>query len=667
MFFLKKHVLLRNWRLRYVSLSLSFLVFACAGNGATTSTSTPESASTSETEPEPRVEKPPADHRTAKIPVFPEDPSWGDYDAPVTLVLFSDFECPYCGRLVPTLKGLRERYGERKLRIVWKNHPLPFHKRAMPAHRAGAAVSQLAGDEGFWLFHDLVYENQRELSEENLLTWALRAGVPNERSFQEAVGNPWSTLKVEQDMKLARLVGATGTPATRINGIELSGAQPSAKFEAIIDEQLLRAHELTEAGMRPSDLYPILVSQNARLAPEKAKSAEPKPVDNTIWAIPVYPDDPKKGGNEPLVTIVEFSEFQCPFCQRVTSTLAQILETYGDDVQIVWKDNPLGFHPRAKPAANLARAIYQEKGDAAFWKAHDAIFESQPKLSDSDLLHAVSTLGVSEWRLKQAISKNEFETKIKQSESLAFDFQARGTPQFFINGRRVKGAQPFEEFKKVIDEQLEKASQLLKSGIPRSQIYQEILKTGRASPPVARKKLPPAPADAPFRGKADAKLVIQQFSDFECPFCARVNPTLEQVLKDYGDSVKLVWRNLPLPFHKKAHLAAEAAIEVQQQKGNEAFWAYHDLLFAGQKSRGLERAQLEEYARELGGIDMSRFRRALDQRSHQPRVQADIDASREAGISGTPAFVVGDVFISGAQQLRAFQRAIELNRGERWP
>lgn len=131
--------------------------------------------------------------------------------------------------------------------------------------------------------------------------------------------------------------------------------------------------------------------------------------------------------------------------------------------------------------------------------------------------------------------------------------------------------------------------------------------------------------------------------------------------------MKLVWRNLPLPFHKKAHLAAEAAIEVQQQKGNEAFWAYHDLLFAGQKSRGLERAQLEEYARELGGIDMSRFRRALDQRSHQPRVQADIDASHEAGVSGTPAFVVGDVFISGAQQLRAFQRAIELNRGERQP
>ncbi len=603
----------------------------------------------------------PVDHASALIPVTEEDPTWGNPDALVTIVEISDFECPYCGRVNPTMDALKKKYGKDKLRIVWKHHPLPFHKSARPAHEAAAAVMDLGGSDAFWKFHDLAFANRQSLTPENFKKWAIESGVDGAK-FEAAVKDKKYSAKVDADMAVAKKIGANGTPAFRINGVELSGAQPEAKFVEVIDAQLKEAQALIASGTKPGEVYPILVAKNAKAADPQAAAAERKapPEDTTVWAVPVFDDDPKKGGKEPLVTIVEFSEFQCPFCKRVTPTTKQILETYGDDVQIVWKDNPLGFHPRAAPASNVARAIYKAKGDKAFWEAHDKIFESQPKLEDADLLAAVSGLGVSPAVLTQAINTNQYADKFEQSSDLAMDFEARGTPHFFVNGRRVKGAQPFPEFKKLIDEQLIKAKAMVAKGTPRAKVYEQIMKEGKSPPPPPKKDIGAPPKDAPFKGNPNAKIVIQEFSDFECPFCSRVNPTLKQVMAEHGDDVKIVWRNMPLPFHKSAPLAAEASLEIKKQKGNDAFWQYHDKLFAGQKDPGLDRPQLEKYASEIAGIDMAQFKKALDDRTHQAAVQADEADAKKAGISGTPAFTVNGYFISGAQQYPAFKKAISL-------
>lgn len=598
-------------------------------------------------------------HASALIPVTEEDPTWGNADAPVTIVEISDFQCPYCSRVLPTIKALKDKYGPEKLRIVWKHHPLPFHKAARPAHEAAAAVMDLAGSDAFWKFHDLAFANAKSLTPENFKKWAVQSGV-DAAKFDAAIKDKKYSAKVDADMAVAKKIGANGTPAFRINGVELSGAQPEAKFAEVIDEQLKEAQALIASGTKAGEVYPTLVAKNAKAADPKAAAAERKapPEDTTVWAVPVYEDDPKKGGKEPLVTIVEFSEFQCPFCKRVLATTKQILETYGDDVQIVWKDNPLGFHPRATPASNVARAIYKAKGDKAFWEAHDKIFESQPKLEDADLLAAVEGLGVAPSVLSQAISSNKYADKFEQSSDLAMDFQARGTPHFFVNGLRVKGAQPFPAFKKIIDEQLAKAKAMVAKGTPRSKVYEQIMKEGKSPPPPPKKELGPAPKDSPFKGNANAKIVIQEFSDFECPFCGRVNPTLKQVMEEYGNEVKIVWRHMPLPFHKAAPLASEAAIEIQKQKGDEAFWKFHDKLFANQKALG--RPELEKYAAEMGGVDMDKFKKALDDRTHKAKVDADIADGKKAGISGTPGFVVNGYFISGAQQFPAFKKAIKL-------
>lgn len=598
------------------------------------------------------------DHSEAEIPVGPDDPVWGSPTAPVTIVEISDFECPYCGKVNPTLKALKEKYGPEKIRIVWKHNPLPFHKNARPAHEAAAAIFDLAGSDAFWKFHDLVFANRRDLNKESFKKWAKEVGV-DPAKFEAALEDKKYAAKVDKDLAMSRKIGARGTPNFRINGVELSGAQPEAKFAEVIDAQLAEANKLLASGTKPAEVYPTLVAKNAKAAPTPEK-AEAPPEDTTIWAVPVFDDDPKKGGKEPLVTIVEFSEFQCPFCKRVGPTMKQIIDTYGEDVQIVWKDNPLGFHPRANPAANAARAVYKAKGDKAFWAAHDALFESQPKLSDAEILDALKDLGVAPAVLQQAMTSGKYNDKFEQSSDLAMDFQARGTPHFFVNGYRVKGAQPFDEFKKVIDEQLKKAKQMVQKGTPRSQVYAQIMKEGKTPPPPPKKELGPPPANAPFKGNANAKIVIQEFSDFQCPFCSRVNPTIKEVMDKHGNEVKIVWRNMPLPFHKEAPLAAEAALEIKKQKGNDAFWAYHDKLFDGQKSPGLGREALEKYAEELGGVNMAAFKKALDDRTHKAQVDADMADGQKAGISGTPAFVVNGYFISGAQQYGAFKKAIQL-------
>ncbi|MBW2462396.1 MAG: DsbA family protein, partial [Deltaproteobacteria bacterium] len=179
-----------------------------------------------------------------------------------------------------------------------------------------------------------------------------------------------------------------------------------------------------------------------------------------------------------------------------------------------------------------------------------------------------------------------------------------------------------------------------------------------AAPPADQVYEIAAPRDAPFKGGANAQVIIQEFSDFQCPFCSRVNPTMEQVMREYGNRVKVIWRNYPLPFHQEAPLAAEASWEIMRQGGSDKFWAYHDILF--QNQRAIARANLETYAEQVGGINMGQFRAALDNRTHQARVQQDVDAVQEAGARiGTPSFFINGRLVQGAQPFEAFKTAID--------
>ena len=602
------------------------------------------------------------DQSAAPVPVTAQDPQWGKPDALVTVVEISDFQCPFCSRVGPTLKRLKEEYGPSQLRIVWKNNPLPFHKDAKPAAVAAATVFGLAGADAFWKFHDLLFANQRSLTEENLAKWAQQVGV-NAQKYKAAIASGQYAKKVDDDMAMAKKVGASGTPAFRINGVTLVGAQPYDKFKEVVDAQLKEAKALVASGTPKSRVYVELTKKNAgSSAAEETKKPDrqkPPPEDTTIWKVPVGKDDPQKGPKDALVTVVVISDFQCPFCKRVEGTLKQVEQKYGKDVRFVWKDNPLPFHPRAMPAATLARVAFKQRGNEGFWKAHDLLFESQTKLEDEDLQRIAGQVGVAWPMVKQAIDDNKYKDVIGADQELADDLEARGTPHFFINGYRVKGAQPLDKFEEVIDAQLAKAKGLVSKGVVPASVYDEIMKEGKAPPPPEKKDVGPAPKDSPVKGPKNARVTIQEFSDFQCPYCKRGADSLKEVEKNFGTQVKIVWRNMPLAFHNNAMPAAEAAREAYEQKGDEGFWKYHDKLWEAQgQPGGLERANLEKIAQELG-LDMTKFKQALDSHKHKARIESDAQAGNKAQINGTPAFVINGYFINGAQPYAAFKKAIQ--------
>ena len=620
------------------------------------------------------------------IPVSAADPSWGHADALVTIVDFSDFQCPFCTRAEATMMPLREKYGPDQLRIVWKNNPLPFHPNAKPAAVAALVIFDRLGNDGFWTAHDAFFGERRRLDELPAEV-ATRLGIPP-GDLQSPSARQHAEDKVAADMALGKQVGVTGTPAFFINGVMLSGAQPIDKFAAVVDEQIQKAQGLVARGTPRGHVYGELSSKQWQGAPEAAPSlgaaaAPPKKAedDRTIFRVPVG-TSPVRGKATAPVTIVEFADFQCPFCGRVESTLHKIEADYAGKVRLVWKHEPLPFHPHAEPAAELTLEARAQKGDSGFWAAHDLLFfrecqgdpaatnsstcnagshtwvDHQTQLGDADLLGYAKKLGLDAARVTAAITKHKYAAELEADQDLADDVQASGTPHFFINGRRLVGAQPFEKFKEVIDEELAKAEALIKGGVPAARVYEST--QAAAAPAVAlEKKAVPAPTkDNPSRGPAGARVVVQMFSEFQCPFCKRAAPTLEALEKAFPGKIRVVWRNLPLPMHAHAELAAEAAMEAYAQKGSAGFFAMYEVLFAAQgQPDALDRSALERYAAQLG-LDPANFALALDTRAHRAVIDADAKLAAAVGISGTPAFVINGYYLSGAQPLAKFVKIV---------
>ncbi len=603
------------------------------------------------------IAKPIAGEAPSMIPIESDDAVWGKATAPVTLVAFLDFQCPFCAHAELTLEQLRKQYGPDKLRVVIKHYPLPFHQDALPAALAAQSVMDVAGSDAFFEYASLLYRNQRSLDEASLVRMASQVGV-DRGAFESAFRSDRVRQQVAADVDLGNKIGVEGTPNFRINGANLEGAQPIEKFKQLIDSELAQSTALLKSGVPANQLYARRVAANySPPKPREQVDDQPKE-DTTVYKVPVG-KSPVLGPANALVTIIEFADFQCPFCKRADATMKQVLKRYPGKVRLVFKHKPLPFHDRAVPAAMLAIEAQKEQGNKGFWKAHDLLFESNPHLQDGDLMGIAKQLHLSGPRVKAAIAKKKYLTITHADSDLADAIGVRGTPSFFINGRKLVGAQPLGSFTALIDEQLAAAEQLVKGKhIPAARVYATIMKDAQGPKPPEQKSVPAATRANPSQGPARAPVVVQMFSDFQCPFCKRVLPTVEALKKAFPGKIRVVWRNLPLTFHQHAHEAAAAAMEAFAQRGNAGFWKMHDLIYKNQSTPdGLSRPALEKYAQSVG-LDMTRFDKALDSGAHDAEIDKDVAIANAAGISGTPAFVINGYFVSGAQQLSAFKRAV---------
>jgi len=183
-----------------------------------------------------------------------------------------------------------------------------------------------------------------------------------------------------------------------------------------------------------------------------------------------------KGSAEALVTLVAWSDFQCPYCSRVGPTMKQLEQDYGNELRIAFKHNPLGFHPRAKPAALAAEAAGKQ---GKFWEMHDKLFENQKDLSDENFVAWAGELGLNVDQFKKDLADPALGKKVDTQQAQGATLGARGTPAFFVNGRFLSGAQPVENFKKLIDEEKAKAEKILAAGTPKAQVYDKVIANGK--------------------------------------------------------------------------------------------------------------------------------------------------------------------------------------------
>jgi protein-disulfide isomerase len=406
------------------------------------------------------------------------------------------------------------------------------------------------------------------------------------------------------------------------------------------------------AAAAPTAQAPVAAARSAPPAPVPTQKVDDP---RAVYRVPLE-DSPVRGPSDALVTIVEVSDFDCPFCKRAAPTMREIEKAYGGKVRFAFKHSPLSMHAHAVPAANISEEARVRGGNANFWAMHDALFEIAG-LDAASMTKAAGELGIPEERVKEALTTNRYLDRIRRDQNLVYSLGARGTPTFFLNGRKVVGSQPFAAFKAVIDEELVKAEGLVKSGVAAKDIYARTIEKGSTAPVMMAAPASPAPAprtdvvvairgDDPVHGEARAPVTIVEFADFQCPFCSRAGGTVRDVEQAFGKDVRIVWKHLPLGLHPNAMPAALAA-EAAREQGK--FWEMHDKLFANQQA--LSGSAFEQYAKDLK-LDLKRFKATLQAPKTKERVEADLAAATAGGVAGTPTFVVNGEVVVGAEGLR---------------
>jgi len=399
------------------------------------------------------------------------------------------------------------------------------------------------------------------------------------------------------------------------------------------------------------------VAPPAKAAPKPVAPAVPSAPSDTPDAVRVPIDSMMLMGNaNALVTIVMFTDYQCPYCAKADKTILTLRAELGDDVRVALAMRPLPMHDRATPAARaVLAAAEQGKGEAL----HARLFADPSALDEAGLTASARALGLDLKAFDAARNGPATAAALEKMEKLASSLGANGTPTFFVNGRRLVGARSYEQFRALVEEERTHAKELLARGVARAQLYSTMMAAAplhelHAQAAEGDDAVQEVPIDgSPARGEARAPVTIALFSDFECPYCVRAEATLRTLEAAYPGKVKVAFKHRPLPMHDHARLAAKASLAAEQQG---KFWEYHDVLVAHRDA--LDRASLEGYAVTVG-LDAHRFARDLDDARLEARVSADEAQASKLKVEGTPTAFVNGRRITGAQPLAVYRAAVE--------
>ena len=396
---------------------------------------------------------------------------------------------------------------------------------------------------------------------------------------------------------------------------------------------------------------------------------------------------PSKGAEDARVTIVEFADFQCGYCSRSVSTSDQILSDFPGKVRWVFKHYPMPFHRRAPLASQASMAANKE---GRFWEYHDMLFANRKKLGDEDLLSYARRTGLDLKKYKEAMITKLYEDDITRDMTLGKKLKVRGTPTFFINGRKHVGSMSYTNLRRIIKQELLYTQHLVDQGTALKDLYEKVSKkedSGEDHKDHTHKPLPPEPAakpaakpqaarqpategaiyqirpgTSPAWGKATAYSTVIMFGDYRCKNTAQVYWSLKELGKLFsGERLRVVFKQFPL--HPEVKIAARAALAAFDQG---KFWPYHEQLL--RHSEDLSRSRLLKTARELK-LDLNRFISDLDSDRFVARVEADRQEGIKFGTVDTPSLYINGKYLRSvgatdklrdliAQELQRATRAI---------
>ena len=271
---------------------------------------------------------------------------------------------------------------------------------------------------------------------------------------------------------------------------------------------------------------------------------------SAVYRVPIG-NSPVRGGSQPLVTVVMFSDFQCPYCSRAATTMDELAEAYGDDVRLVFKQMPLDFHANAHLAAEASLAAHQQ---GRFWDYAAKLFANQTQLEREWLEAYAEEVGLNMAKFRRALDNHQWADAVDADRDLAARLGVTGTPTFFLNGRKQVGALTADRFREIIDAEIERVNGLIADGADRATLYdtlQEDASLRQVCRPEAEvaprpadttRPSPPSPPSGPSLepsvsvgiepwnasvGPADAPVTLVVFGEYLCPFCQRLEATLD--------------------------------------------------------------------------------------------------------------------------------------------
>jgi len=285
----------------------------------------------------------------------------------------------------------------------------------------------------------------------------------------QAIQQVYDGRKQALDAMVANMLIEQAAKAKGVNATQYTDAEVARRVKPVTEGQVAVFFQENQAQMQGrgidamgpairryleeqqrSEAYQAMVAELRKAGPPVRLV-----LDAPRYQVAVAAEDPSLGGANAAVTLVEFSDFQCPFCARVMPTLKRVHETYGDRVRIVWKDFPLtSIHPQAFKAAEAGQCA-QEQGK--FWELHDRLFANQQALEPDALKKHAAASGLDAAKFNACLDTAKYGDRVQEQMGIGTRLGVSSTPAVFVNGRLVTGAQPYDVFTAIIDEELERA------------------------------------------------------------------------------------------------------------------------------------------------------------------------------------------------------------------